>query len=72
MNQFIEKESNHLNEQKAMLVQAILTYKNLYPHAIEEPKHIFELLNRMFDNELDYLHQSPKDYHELYIEKGHE
>ena len=64
----VDIESKNLVKYERLCTQLIEHYakKNRLKVNVYEERKIKKLLNRMFDNEIDYLHNEPEDYFELY------
>ena len=64
----VDIESENLKKYEKICSQLIAHYakKNRSKINVFEERKIKHLLERMFENELDYLHNEPEDYFELY------
>jgi hypothetical protein len=64
----VDIESENLKKYEKICSQLIAHYakKNRPKINVFEERKIKRLLERMFENELDYLHNEPEDYFELY------
>ena len=64
----VDIESKNLKKYEKLCSQLIAHYskKNRSKINIFEERKIKQILERMFENELDYLYNEPEDYFELY------
>ena len=71
MEEKIENELNQLDFQKQICIDAINEYASNHTSGLVdfEKEKIENLLNRMFDAEMDFLQRNPEDYFEIYQEE---
>tara|TARA_Y100001954_G_C15716157_1_gene555721 strand:+ start:884 stop:1105 length:222 start_codon:yes stop_codon:yes gene_type:complete len=62
----VEIETKRLNSNKVLLIEKLESILNLGLIDAQKQEELKKEINHLYNNEIDYLHQAPKDYFELY------